>query len=77
MKEIVAAAVLVERFLQAWHPLFNRTRSHRLNRFPYSLIYACTTTGEIVILAVAHQHRKPYYWRDQIRASVKPPDSQS
>ena len=77
MKEIVAATVLVERFPQAWHPLSKRARSHRLNRFPYALIYTGEAADEVVILALAHQHRKPFYWRDRIKASVQPPDFQN
>jgi toxin ParE2 len=70
MKEIVAATVLVERFPQAWHPLSKRARAHRLNRFPYTLIYTCVSAEEVLILALAHQHRKPFYWRDRIKALV-------
>ncbi len=77
MKEIVTAIVLVERFLQAWHPLSRRARSHRLNWFSYAVIYTGETADEDVILALAHQHRKPFYRRDRIKASVQLPDSQS
>jgi len=40
-------------------------RRCRLRRFPYSVIYT-VEAGEILILAVAHQHRKPRYWQDRI-----------
>lgn len=33
-----------------------------LPRFPFSLIYS-ELPAEIVIVAVAHQHRRPGYWR--------------
>ena len=40
-------------------------RRCRLARFPYGLIYA--VDGEtIVLLAVAHLHRRPRYWIDRI-----------
>jgi len=32
--------------------------------FPYSVVYTIEA-GEILILAVAHQHRKPSYWQDR------------
>lgn len=35
-----------------------------LRRFPYSILYS-TKGSEIVILAVAHQKRRPYYWRSR------------
>lgn len=34
-------------------------------RFPYGVIYA-TDPEEIVILAIAHMHRRPGYWRDRL-----------
>lgn len=33
-----------------------------LRRFPFSLIHS-EEADEIVIIAVAHQKRRPYYWR--------------
>lgn len=35
-----------------------------LRRFPYSVIYALHA-DEVRILAIAHQRRKPGYWRDR------------
>ena len=46
----------------AWHPLADGVRRFRLGRFPYGVIYA-VEADEIVVLAVAHLHRKPNYWR--------------
>ena len=64
--EIVIATTLITQFPTAWHPISKRARSHRLNRFPYSLIYTLAVTDSVVIVALAHQHRKPLYWRDRI-----------
>jgi len=36
-----------------------------VNRFPYGLIYGLES-NTIVIVAVAHLHREPYYWMDRI-----------
>ena len=42
----------------------NGRRRLLMKRFPYSLIY--TVAGEqIQILAIAHQSRKPDYWRNR------------
>jgi len=38
------------------------TRRFIMRRFPYSIIYS-TASEEIRILAVAHQSRRPGYWR--------------
>lgn len=34
-----------------------------LHRFPYSIYYTIDT-DTVVVLSVAHQRRKPYYWVD-------------
>jgi plasmid stabilization system protein ParE len=42
--------------------LRGRVRQRTVYKFPYSLIYS-VRTNEIRILAVAHQKRRPFYWR--------------
>lgn len=37
-----------------------------LHRFPFSVIYSISKTN-IVILAIAHQARKPFYWIDRVQ----------
>lgn len=65
--EAVAAIDRIRRFPQAWHPLGESTRRCRLRRFPYGLIYH-EDKGEVLIVAVAHSHRRPDYWRDRLKA---------
>jgi plasmid stabilization system protein ParE len=36
-----------------------------LSRFPFSLIYTVEPEN-LLIVAVAHQRRRPYYWRERI-----------
>lgn len=36
-----------------------------LRRFPFSLIYSVESDG-ILIVAVAHQRRRPDYWRNRL-----------
>jgi plasmid stabilization system protein ParE len=62
--ETVAAIDRIRRFPEAWHPLGAEIRRCRLRRFPYGLIYSKDQDG-ILILAVAHTHREPGYWRDR------------
>ena len=64
--EAVAAIDRIRRFPEAWHPMGNEIRRCRLRRFPYGLIYSKDETG-ILILAVAHSHREPSYWRDRVK----------
>jgi hypothetical protein len=42
-----------------------RTRSWPLRRFPFTLIYAELAEG-VLVVAVAHQRRRPGYWRSRI-----------
>lgn len=47
---------------RAGTPIWNHFRSVLVRRFPYAIIYRAL--GEtIYIIAVAHQHRRPHYWR--------------
>jgi plasmid stabilization system protein ParE len=46
-------------------PVGGRFRRAVLHRFPFSLIYSIET-GAILIVAVAHQRRRPDYWRNRI-----------
>jgi plasmid stabilization system protein ParE len=40
------------------------TRRFALRRFPYNLFYR-VGTDETIVVAVAHQKRRPYYWKDR------------
>jgi plasmid stabilization system protein ParE len=64
--EVLSAADRIVRFPEAWHPLSEGVRRCRLSRFPYALIYTIDT-GDILVLAVAHLHRRPDYWRDRLK----------
>ena len=52
-------------FPDAWSPLGGRIRRCQLRRFPYGLIYE-SVTNEVVVIAVAHLHRRPEYWRSRV-----------
>jgi plasmid stabilization system protein ParE len=64
--EVLSAADRIARFPEAWHPLGEGVRRCRLSRFPYALIYTIDN-GDILVLAVAHLHRRPDYWRDRLK----------
>ena len=63
--EALKTIQLIENFPQAWHPLTPLIRRCRLRRFPYSVVYTQDGPG-ILVLAIAHQHRKPGYWEGRI-----------
>jgi plasmid stabilization system protein ParE len=50
------------RYPQAEHG----TRRLALPRFPFNIFYRVGAT-EVVIVAVAHQKRKPGYWRQRVK----------
>lgn len=65
---LIEALKVLERishFPNAWHPFTENTRRCQLRRFPYGVIYQ-TLEKEILIVAVAHLHRNPGYWKDRI-----------
>jgi toxin ParE2 len=64
--EVVATIERIRRFPDGWHPLGENIRRCRLRRFPYGLIYQ-PDTNEVIIVAVAHSHRRPSYWRDRLK----------
>jgi plasmid stabilization system protein ParE len=49
----------------AQHPASTQVRKYRLNRFPYELVYR-VLADHCMIVAVAHQHRRPGYWRKRL-----------
>ena len=63
--ETLKTLKLIEQYPKAWHPLTQQVRRCRLRRFPYSVIYA-QEGSDLLVLAVAHQHRKPDYWRARL-----------
>lgn len=65
LAESLKAFRLIERHPQAWHPLTDNIRRCRLARFPYSVIYV-PDGSDILVLAIAHAHRAPVYWRDRL-----------
>ena len=63
--EVWAARKRIAERPHAWRPLGDGVRRFRLGRFPYALIYV-VEVDEVVVLAVAHLHRKPNYWRSRL-----------
>lgn len=64
-EEVYSAVERIEKMPDAWRPLSKNTRRHRIQKFPYGVIYA-VVQGEIVIVAIAHAHREPEYWQSRL-----------
>ncbi len=35
-------------------------------RFPYKILYTIENNNQIIIWAISHMHRKPWYWQKRI-----------
>lgn len=49
----------------SWRPIGQSCRRYALQTFPYIVIYALLE-DEVVIVAFAHTHRRPNYWRERL-----------
>lgn len=49
----------------AWQLEFDPVRRFLFNRFPYKMLYVIREQ-QIIVVAVAHQHRAPDYWIERI-----------
>ena len=63
--EFLRTIQLIARHPLGWHPLSKNTRRCRLRRFPYGVIYSLDEEG-VLVLAVAHLHRRPAYWQSRM-----------
>lgn len=63
-REIRDAAAHIRRFPEAFPRERGEVRKYLLNRFPYKLLYALRG-GNAIVIAVAHQHRRPDYWTNR------------
>ncbi len=59
----------IRKFPKAWHPYTENTRRCQTRRFPYGIVYQILES-EILVVAVAHMHRRPAYWLDRISKNV-------
>lgn len=50
----------IKKFPNLYPNITNDLKRTVLHRFPYSIFYAITN-DTILVLSVAHQHRKPFY----------------
>lgn len=63
--EVFATIDRIVEFPNSWPRYTHRTRRCLCNRFPYTVIYR-HTDNEVTIYAVAHQSRKPGYWKKRL-----------
>jgi plasmid stabilization system protein ParE len=60
------ARLFIRRHPQAGLPFAHGTRKWRVPNFPYKVIY-CNLPDQILIIAIAHDSRRPGYWQQRLR----------
>ena len=63
--EVLATVKRIKNNPKAWAQLSVRTRRCLANKFPFGIIYQ-VRDNEILIVAIAHLHRKPGYWKNRL-----------
>jgi len=63
--EVLSSLERIRQFPEAWHPFTKNSRRCQTRRFPYGIAYQ-VLESDILVVAVAHLHRKPSYWLDRI-----------
>ena len=61
--EVASATMRISQFPQAWSIERGDVRKCIMHKFPYKILYSIED-DHILIIAIAHQHRKPDYWID-------------
>jgi len=62
LDEVERAIKAISQYPEAAPLVWGGVRKRPLLKFPYSLVYS-VRPNEIRLLAVAHQKRRPFYWR--------------
>jgi len=60
-KEIDNTIALIKNYPEGFSEYTNHTRKAIVNVFPFNIIYSILP-DKILVVAVAHQHRRPSYW---------------
>lgn len=66
LTELISAVNRIAEFPEAWQELEIGVRRCRLIRFPYGIVYS-RKAEDIIVLGVAHLHRKPESWRARLK----------
>ena len=66
MEEFNKGISRIKQHPKNWTVVEGNVRKCILNKFPYNIIYA-VENKLIVIIAIAHQRRKPDYWIERIK----------
>jgi toxin ParE1/3/4 len=62
LDEVEHALIFIHRYPQGAPQVVGAIRRVVLPQFPYNLLYRVLKNGDLRVLAVAHQERRPGYW---------------
>ena len=62
--EIDRTISIIKNYPKSFTEYTEHTRKAVVNIFPYNIVYSVRNKA-IIINAIAHQHRKPNYWKDR------------
>ncbi|WP_114984862.1 type II toxin-antitoxin system RelE/ParE family toxin [Cyclonatronum proteinivorum] len=65
LNEILITFKRIKSNPKAWPVFTVRTRRCLVHKFPYGVVYQIRK-DEILVVAIYHLHRKPFYWKDRI-----------
>jgi len=65
LEEIERGIKLIDKNPDRWRILKNHLHQYVMRRFPYSILYIFDP-NRIYIVAIAHQNRKPFYWKERL-----------
>jgi len=65
-KEIKNSILRIKQYPSAWPIERGEVRHYLVHKFPYKILYSIQQDS-IILLAFAHQHRKPDYWIERIK----------
>jgi hypothetical protein len=65
LDEVEQTMLQVLKYPKSSPVVLGQVRKRTVTRFPYSVVYSARDGG-IYVSAVAHNSRRPFYWRDRI-----------
>lgn len=75
-EEVQRAISQVEQAPECWPSYFAVCRRFVLHQFPFSIVYR-VYPSQVIVLAVAHGHRRPGYWKKRMEwKGPEPPTEQ-
>jgi hypothetical protein len=68
VNEIYSTVERIKFYPLAWQKIYKNVRRCLVKTFPYAVIYQIVEEeNKILIVALAHLHRKPMYWKDRLK----------